>query len=97
MKTLIYQIPFSEVQLMSTLLKSLEIQLQDKYIIDVELNSLEDAYLNIVNEEEIYVYLSGEFDELNDAVKEKYKLVEKGQRSIYVVRVIDNRKIVLIE
>jgi len=52
---------------------------------------------HIVNEEEIYVYLSGEFDELNDAVKEKYKLAEKGQRSIYVVKVIDNRKIVLVE
>lgn len=59
-------------------------------------DNTENVY-HIVNEEEIYVYLSGEFDELNDAVKEKYKLVEKGQRSIYVVRVIDNRKIVLIE
>ncbi len=56
----------------------------------------ENVY-HIVNEEEIYVYLSGEFETLNDAVIEKYKLAKKGQRSIYVVKVIDNRKIVLVE
>jgi len=61
-----------------------------------QFNNTENVY-HIVNEEEIYVYLSGEFDELNDAVKEKYKLAKKGQKSIYVVRVIDNRKIVLVE
>ena len=56
-----------------------------------------DNVYHIINEEEIYVYLSGEFEQLNDAVKEKYKLAEKGQNSIYVVKVIDKRKIVLVE
>ena len=54
----------------------------------------ENVY-HIVNEEEIYVYLSGEFNELNDAVLEKRKLKNKGQKNIYVVKVIDKRKIVL--
>ena len=35
-----------------------------------QFDNTENVY-HIVNEEEIYVYLSGEFDELNDAVKEK--------------------------
>ena len=56
----------------------------------------ENVY-HIVNEEEIYVYLSGEFNELNDAVLEKRKLKNKGQKNIYVVKVIDKRKIVIVE
>ena len=56
----------------------------------------ENVY-HIVNEEEIYVYLSGEFNELNDAVLEKRKLNNKGQKNIYVVKVIDKRKIVIVE
>ena len=56
----------------------------------------ENVY-RIVNEEEIYVYLSGEFNELNDAVLEKRKLNNKGQKNIYVVKVIDKRKIVIVE
>ena len=56
----------------------------------------ENVY-RIVNEEEIYVYLSGEFNELNDAVLEKRKLKNKGQKNIYVVKVIDKRKIVIVE
>ena len=61
-----------------------------------EFSKAENVY-HIVNEEEIYVYLSGEFNELNDAVIEKYKLSKKGQRSIYVVKVIDRRKVVIVE
>ena len=62
-----------------------------------EFSKAENVY-HIINEEEIYVYLSGEYDELNDAVKEKYELAKKGdRRSIYVVKVIDNRKVVLVE
>ena len=61
-----------------------------------EFSKAENVY-HIINEEEIYVYLSGEFDELNDAVIEKYKLSKKGQRSIYVVKVIDRRKVVIVE
>ena len=56
----------------------------------------ENVY-HIVNEEEIYVYLSGEFKDLNDAVLEKIKLKNKGQKNIYVVKVIDKRKIVIVE
>ena len=55
----------------------------------------ENVY-HIINEEEIYVYLSGEFEQLNDAIKEKYKL-SNSSNNIYVVKVIDNRKIVVIE
>lgn len=63
---------------------------------DSNFDSADNVY-HIVNEEEIYVYLSGEFDELNDAIRERSKLTKKGQSSIYVVRVIDKRTIVLIE
>ena len=56
----------------------------------------ENVY-RIVNEEEIYVYLSGEFNSLNDAVLEKRKLKNKGQKNIYVVKVIDKRKIEIVE
>ena len=55
-----------------------------------------DVY-HIVNEEGIYIYLSGEFNKLNDAIIEKNKLSKKGQNSIYVVKVIDRRKVVLIK
>jgi hypothetical protein len=61
-----------------------------------DFSKAENVY-HIINEEEIYVYLSGEFNELNDAVIEKYKLSKKGQRSIYVVKVIDRRKVVIVE
>ena len=56
----------------------------------------ENVY-HILNEEKIYVFLSGEFNELNDAVLEKRKLKNKGQKNIYVVKVIDKRKIVIVE
>ena len=61
-----------------------------------EFSKAENVY-HIINEEEIYVYLSGEFNELNNAVIEKYKLSKKEQRSIYVVKVIDRRKVVIVE
>ncbi len=62
-----------------------------------QFENVENVY-HIINEEDVYVYLSGEYDELNDAVKEKYELAKKGdRRSIYVVKVIDNRKVVLVE
>ena len=51
-KKLIYQVPFREVQSMSAILKQLEDTLLDKIYIDVEVNSLEDAYINIAREEE---------------------------------------------
>ena len=56
----------------------------------------ENVY-HIVNEERTFVYLSGEFNELNDAVLEKRKLKNKGQKNIYVVKVIDKRRIVIVE
>ena len=56
----------------------------------------ENVY-HIVNEERTFVYLSGEFNELNDAILEKRKLKNKGQKNIYVVKVIDKRKILIIK
>ena len=61
-----------------------------------QFTNAENVY-HIINEEEIYVYLSGEFEQLNDAIKEKYKLASNSRNNIYVVKVIDNRKIVVIE
>ena len=56
----------------------------------------ENVY-HIVNEERTFVYLSGEFNELNDAILEKRKIKNKGQKNIYVVKVIDKRKILIIK
>ena len=55
-----------------------------------------DVY-HIINKEGIFIYLSGEFKELSDAVIEKYRLSKKGQRSVYVVKVIDRRKVIIVE
>ena len=52
---------------------------------------------HIINEEEIYVYLSGEFKDLNNAILEKNKLKKKRKDSIYIVKVIDRRKIIIVE
>ena len=52
---------------------------------------------HIINEEGIYVYLSGEFKELNGAILEKNKLKKEEGNNIYVVKVIDKRKVVIIE
>jgi ABC-type multidrug transport system ATPase subunit len=51
-KRLIYQIPFTNVNGMNEILHALESQLLAKTYIDVEVNSLEDAYINIAKEEE---------------------------------------------
>jgi len=51
-KKLIYQIPFAEVEQMSSILEKLESICGEKAYIDVEMNSLEDAYLNIARAEE---------------------------------------------
>jgi hypothetical protein len=52
MKKIIYQVPFEEVQRMPELMNMLHTQFNNVAYIDVELNSLEDAYLNIAKEEE---------------------------------------------
>ena len=49
---MIYQIPFSEVNEMKDILKSLEDSIINSCYIDIEMNSLEDAYINIAKEEE---------------------------------------------
>ena len=51
-KKLIYQVPFSEVKEMQVIIKALEESIYDTCYIDVEMNSLEDAYINIAREEE---------------------------------------------
>ena len=51
-KKIIYHIPFSQVKLLAKLLKDLEASFGDQTFIDIELCSLEDAYINIAKEEE---------------------------------------------
>ena len=51
-KKLIYQIPFKHVSMISPLLQQLESQFGNVAYIDIEMNSLEDAYINIAKEEE---------------------------------------------
>ena len=69
------------------------------YIAEIPINQFqnpENVY-HIINEEEIYVYLSGEFNNLQNAVREKNMLAKKVNYKIYIVKVIDNRKIVVVE
>ena len=47
--------PFTEVDKISDLLEDLEISFKDKTSIDIELNNLEDAYINIAKEEEKFL------------------------------------------
>lgn len=47
----IYQIPFSRERELSLIVKTLEKAVGDKLIVDLEANSLEDAYLNLAKEE----------------------------------------------
>ena len=51
-KKIIYQLPFNQVGIMSDLLSGLEQRFGNQVLIDVEVNSLEDAYINIAKEEE---------------------------------------------
>jgi len=55
-----------------------------------------DIY-HVKNEDGIFLYLSGEYKNLNDAIVEKNMLTEKGENNIYVVKVIDRRKVELVE
>lgn len=47
-----YQIPFQEVVVLKELLKILENEFSDTVYIDIEMNTLEDAYINIAKKEE---------------------------------------------
>jgi hypothetical protein len=51
-KKLIYQVPFAQVERLADLVAELEQQFSDRCYIDVEINTLEDAYINIAKEEE---------------------------------------------
>lgn len=51
-KKLIYTIPFSEQKKIPDLLEALETRFKDAIYIDIEMNSLEDAYINIAKAEE---------------------------------------------
>ena len=65
-----------------------------------ELELLKDVRLglyHIVNEEGVYIHLFGEFNELNDAISTKQWILDLEMENIYVVKVIDKRKIVIIE
>lgn len=55
-----------------------------------------DVYY-IVNEEKVYVYLTGEYDKLNDAISKKNILNDQRGKNFFIVKVIDNRKIVFVE
>ncbi len=51
-KKLIYTIPFSEQKKIPDLMEILENRFSDKIYIDIEMNSLEDAYVNIAKAED---------------------------------------------
>ena len=51
-KKLIYQIAFKDVEHISPILKDIEDKFGSKICIDIEINSLEDAYIQIQKEEE---------------------------------------------
>jgi len=51
-KKLMYQIPFQEVAILQSLLGTLENQFSETVYIDIEINTLEDAYINIAKKEE---------------------------------------------
>lgn len=51
-KKLIYQMPFTEVRNLQALFEQLEGQILHAAYLDIEMNSLEDAYINIAKEEE---------------------------------------------
>ena len=51
-KKLMYQIPFQEVAILQSLLETLENQFSETVYIDIEINTLEDAYINIAKKEE---------------------------------------------
>ena len=51
-KKLMYQIPFQEVAILQSLLETLENQFSESVYIDIEINTLEDAYINIAKKEE---------------------------------------------
>jgi len=63
---------------------------------DSRFSNAKDIY-NIKNEDGIFLYLSGEYQNLNDAIREKNNLIGKGENNLYVVKVIDRRKVVLVE
>lgn len=50
-KKLIYQIPFSHLPELGGVLKELESKFSNRAYVDVEVNTLEDAYINIAKEE----------------------------------------------
>lgn len=49
---MIYEVPFNEIEILTTLLEELQAQFGERCYIDIEMNSLEDAYLRIAREEE---------------------------------------------
>lgn len=49
---MIYQVPFTETAKLVEILKKLENEILDKAFFDIEMNSLEDAYINIAREED---------------------------------------------
>jgi len=52
-RKLIYVIPFSETEILSKILKALQDnETTHKAYVDIEMNSLEDAYVKIAEEEE---------------------------------------------
>lgn len=51
-KKLIFQAPFHHVKEMTALIEQLEQTILEHAYVDVEINSLEDAYINIAREEE---------------------------------------------
>ena len=49
---MVYQVPLNSVDYLAKLLKTMELKFSEYCYIDVEMNTLEDAYINIAKEEE---------------------------------------------
>ena len=44
-------VPFTETEKLSTIIKSIEHEINDKILLEIEMNNLEDAYINIAKKE----------------------------------------------
>jgi hypothetical protein len=69
-------VPFSQSEQLSHVLKELEGQLSEQVYIDIEMNSLEDAYLNIAKEEERLL------EELHRRSRTSFKQVSDHSKNI---------------
>ena len=77
-KKLVYLIPFTETSKFHLVLKQLE-QFNDVFLTSVELTSLEDAYLKIVEQEKKFQQQSGDLSEEKSNEFEKENQIAQYQ------------------